>query len=45
MAELKMGVNGLPDKPGPKEESVDNLLDDFFELLFENAYFLEKKNA
>ena len=43
MAELKMWVNGLPDKPGPTEESVDDLLDDFSELLFEDAYFLEKK--
>ena len=43
MAELKMWVNGLPDKPGPTEESVDDLLDDFSELLFEDAYFSEKK--
>lgn len=45
MAELKMWVNGLPDKPGPIEESVDELLDNFSDILFEGAYYAEKKNA
>ena len=43
MAELKMWVNGLPDKPGPIEESVDELLDNFSDILFEGAYYAEKK--
>ena len=45
MAELKMWVNGLPDKPGPIEESVDELLDNFSDILFEGAYYAEKKRA
>ena len=45
MAELKMWVNGLPDKPGPTEESVDGILDEFSDTLFEDAYFSEKKHA
>ena len=43
MAVLKMWVNGLPDKPGPIEESVDELLDNFSDILFEGAYYAEKK--
>lgn len=45
MAELKMWVNGLPDKPGPTEESVDDLLDDFSELLFNESIIDAAKNA
>lgn len=44
MAELKLWVNDLPDKPGPTEESpVDNILDEFYDTLFEDAYLTEKK--
>ena len=42
MAELKLWVNDLPDKPGPTEESVDNILDEFYDTLFEDAYLIEK---
>ena len=41
MAELKLWVNDLPDKPGPTEESVDNILDEFYDTLFEDAYLIE----
>lgn len=43
MAELKLWVNDLPDKPGPTEESVDSILDEFYDTLFEDAYLIEKK--
>lgn len=43
MAELKLWVNDLPDKPGPTEESVDTILDEFYDILFEDAYLTEKK--
>ena len=45
MAELKMWVNGLPDKPGPTEESVDELLDNFSDILFEESIIDSAKNT